>query len=201
MDRQIAEVDGELDSRVAAALLEGAEIKRTLAEGARTAIADVARQLTAAILAGNTLLIVGNGGSAADAQHVAAEFIGRFQLERRALPAIALTTDSSVLTSLANDYGVESIFERQVQALGRSGDVLLALSTSGASPNVLRAVAAARAADLLTVGLTGEAPGPLGAACELVVSVPSSSTPRIQEAHIAICHILCDAVEQAVSSS
>jgi D-sedoheptulose 7-phosphate isomerase len=186
---------------VVAALVEGAEIKRALAEGSTTAIVAVARQLTSALLAGHTLLLVGNGGSAADAQHVAAEFIGRFQVERRALPAIALTTDTSVLTSLANDYGVESIFERQVEALARPGDVLLAFSTSGASPNVLRAVAAARAAGVVTVGLTGALPGPLGAACDFILAVPSSSTPRIQEAHIAICHILCDAVEQAVSSS
>ena len=194
-------VERELDARIAAALLEGAEIKRVLADESVAAIAAVVRQITNAILAGHTLLLVGNGGSAADAQHVAAGFIGRFQVERRALPAIALTTDSSVLTSLANDYGAESIFERQVEALARPGDVLLALSTSGASPNVLRAVAAARTADVVTVGLTGEVPGPLGAECDFVLAVPSSSTPRIQEAHIAICHILCDAVEQAVSSN
>ena len=143
------------------------------------------------------LLVCGNGGSAADAQHVAAELVGRFRVERRALRAIALTTDTSVLTSIANDYAFDRVFARQVEALGRRGDVLLGISTSGASPNVLAAFAAAKERGLQTIALTGRDGGALGAAADLHINVPSSSTPRVQEVHRTILHVICDLVERA----
>jgi len=161
----------------------------------------MARRITDAVVGGGKLLLCGNGGSAADAQHVAAELVGRFIVERRALPAIALTTDTSVLTSLLNDYGGESVFVRQIEALGNQGDVLLALSTSGESPNVLAAVRTARALGLTTIGLTGERGGAVARSCDIAIRVPSSSTARIQEAHITICHVICDAVERAVAAT
>jgi D-sedoheptulose 7-phosphate isomerase len=195
-------VAGPLDGRrVVAALEESIDVKRKLAARSVGEISAAAEMLADALAAGGKILVVGNGGSAADAQHVAAELVGRFLSERRALPAIALTTDTSVLTSLLNDYGAEAVFRRQVEALACPGDVLLALSTSGDSPNVLAAVDAARAAGAKTIGLTGEGGGRLANACDIAVRIPSASTPRIQEAHITICHILCEAVERAVTAT
>jgi D-sedoheptulose 7-phosphate isomerase len=192
---------GSLEEVVASSLTESADVKRALAENAAGEIAAMARRITDAVVGGGKLLLCGNGGSAADAQHVAAELVGRFIVERRALPAIALTTDTSVLTSLLNDYGGESVFVRQIEALGNQGDVLLALSTSGESPNVLAAVRTARALGLTTIGLTGERGGAVARSCDIAIRVPSSSTARIQEAHITICHVICDAVERAVAAT
>ena len=149
---------------------------------------------------GHKILLFGNGGSAADAQHIAAEFVGRFERERRPWPAIALTTDTSVLTALGNDYGVEAIFARQVQALGQPGDLVLAFSTSGNSANVVQGVVQARALGLRTIGLTGQSGGRLASVCDLVLCVPSRRAARIQECHIAICHAICEAVELTLSS-
>jgi len=144
---------------------------------------------------GGKILLFGNGGSAADAQHIAAEFVGRFVRERRPLPAVALTTDTSVLTAIGNDYGFERVFARQVAALGRAGDVVVAISTSGASPNVLAGIDAARGAGLTTIALTGRDGGALAKRADLAIVVPSQSTARIQECHIAVGHVICEIVD------
>ena len=150
-----------------------------------------------ALASGRKLLLFGNGGSAADAQHIAAEFVGRFLQERPALPAIALTTDTSALTSIANDYGYDDVFARQVRALGVSGDVALAISTSGRSPNVLRAVEACRELGLTTIGLTGGDGGPLAGAVDLALCVSASRlSARIQETHILVGHVICELVDR-----
>lgn len=159
-----------------------------------------AELLASAIADGRRLLLCGNGGSAADAQHLAAEMVGRFMVDRRALPAIALTTDTSALTCIGNDYGFAHVFERQVQALGSPGDVLLALSTSGRSENVRLALTAARQQGMLTIGLLGGDGGPCAALCDVPIIVPSTSTARVQEAHGLIGHYLCEAVERAVTT-
>jgi len=146
---------------------------------------------------GHKLLLFGNGGSAADAQHLAAEFVGRFMRERRALPAVALTTDTSALTAIANDYGYDEVFARQVRALGARGDVALAISTSGKSPSVLRAVDACREIGITTIGLTGGDGGALAGAVDVSLRVSASRlSPRIQETHILIGHVLCELVDR-----
>jgi D-sedoheptulose 7-phosphate isomerase len=150
-----------------------------------------------ALRTGGKIVLIGNGGSAADAQHLAADFVGRFTRHRRPIPAMALTTDTSVLTAVGNDYGFEQVFARQVQALVRPGDVLVAISTSGASANVLAGVDAARRAGARIVALTGRDGGPLGAASDVVVRVPSDDIARVQEAHIVLGHALCRIVEDA----
>jgi D-sedoheptulose 7-phosphate isomerase len=142
--------------------------------------------------------IFGNGGSAADAQHFAAELVGRFALERKGLRAAALSTDTSVMTSLANDYGFEEVFARQIEALGRPGDVAIPISTSGNSPNVLRAIDASRKKSMKVIGLTGRDGGLMRSMCDLALVVPSPETPRIQEGHALICHIMCGLVEKEV---
>lgn len=151
------------------------------------------------VLAGGKILICGNGGSAADAQHIAAEFVGRYETERRALPAIALTTDTSALTALANDYSFERIFARQVEALARSGDCLIAISTSGNSPNVIAAVMAARNLGCSVVGMTGAKGKKLASLCDASLMVPSERTARIQEGHITVAHIWCELVDEAIA--
>jgi D-sedoheptulose 7-phosphate isomerase len=148
--------------------------------------------------AGNTILFAGNGGSAADAQHLAAELVNRFAYDRPGLPAFALTTDTSVLTSIGNDYGYEQVFARQVTAVSRPGDVLFGLSTSGRSPNVIAALRAARGREVVTVGMTGQASGDMDDCCDYVIRVPSARTARIQEGHILIGHILCGLIERAI---
>ncbi len=152
--------------------------------------------LTAALRAGRKVLVCGNGGSAADSQHFVAELVGRFTRERRAWPALALTTDTSILTAVANDYGFERVFARQVEAHGQPGDVLVGISTSGGSPDVLAAVETARAAGLTTIGLTGRDGGALGRAVDIHLNVPSPSTARTQEVHCTLLHVLCDLVER-----
>ena len=137
------------------------------------------------------ILLCGNGGSAADAQHLAAEFVNRFLIDRRPLPAVALSTDTSILTAVGNDFGFELVFAKQVQALGRPGDVLMAMSTSGNSPNVLSALRAGRESGMITLGLTGEGGGKMRGMCDHLLAVPSSQTPLIQEVHITIGHLLC----------
>jgi D-sedoheptulose 7-phosphate isomerase len=149
---------------------------------------------------GGRLFVFGNGGSAADAQHMAAEMVGRFARERRALPALALTTDTSVLTSVANDYNFERVFVRQLEALGRSGDVAFGISTSGDSANVLRAIEAAKAGRLQTVALTGGDGGLIGAAAEIHINVPDASTARVQEVHRTLIHAICELVEDSIDA-
>jgi D-sedoheptulose 7-phosphate isomerase len=147
---------------------------------------------------GGKILLAGNGGSAADAQHIAGEFVSRFAFDRPGLPAIALTTDSSILTAIGNDYGYEKLFARQVQALGQKGDVFIAYSTSGKSPNILLALQEARARGLVCVGLTGNLGGPMSEICDHLLEVPSPDTPKIQEGHLVLGHILCGLVENAI---
>jgi D-sedoheptulose 7-phosphate isomerase len=163
---------------------------------AQAAILTAADALRQALLGGRKVLVCGNGGSAADAQHVAAELVGRFTRERRAWPALALTTDTSALTAIGNDYGFERVFARQVEAHGQPGDVLIGISTSGGSPNVLAAVETARARGLATIGLTGRDGGALGRAVDVHLNVPSPSAARTQEVHITLLHVLCDLVER-----
>jgi D-sedoheptulose 7-phosphate isomerase len=166
------------------------------------ALLDVARKIAAAIIAalrsGNKLLIIGNGGSAADAQHIAAEIVGRYKQDRPGYAALALTTDTSALTSIANDYGFEQVFARQVEGLGQRGDVLMALSTSGKSPNILAALRLARERGLATVGFTGTKGENLRALCDHLLVAPSDDTPVIQQIHLAVAHGICDEVEQAM---
>lgn len=162
-------------------------------------LVDAAAAIVDSLRRDGKLLLFGNGGSAADAQHVAAELVGRFQRDRAALAAIALTTDTSVLTSIGNDDAYERVFARQVEALGREGDVAFGISTSGRSSNVIAALAAARTRGLRTVALTGRDGGPVGAAAEIHVNVPSESTARVQEVHRTLLHVICDLVEQALA--
>jgi D-sedoheptulose 7-phosphate isomerase len=144
------------------------------------------------------ILVAGNGGSAADAQHFAGELVSRFYFDRPPLAAIALTTDSSIHTAIGNDYGYEYIFSRQVQALGRTGDVFIAISTSGNSPNILKAVEAAKSIGLVVIGLTGRSGGKMKAMCDVCLCAPSDSTPRIQECHLVIEHSLCACIEESL---
>ncbi|MDC7787695.1 D-sedoheptulose 7-phosphate isomerase [Rhodoplanes sp. TEM] len=162
------------------------------------AIAEIAAAITRSFRSGGKLLIAGNGGSAADAQHIAAEFLSRMNYDRDPLPAIALTTDTSVLTAVGNDYGFDLAFERQVRGLARAGDVLIAISTSGRSPNVLAALKAAKKQGVVTVGFTGEGPRDMAALCDHVLAAPSSSTPLIQQIHIVAAHAICTVVEDAL---
>jgi len=169
---------------------------RRVQRDGQAALFAAADALLTALGAGRKVLVCGNGGSAADAQHVAAELVGRFVRERRAFPALALTTDTSILTAIGNDYGFERVFARQVEAHGQAGDVLVAISTSGGSANVLAAVETARSRGLVTIGLTGRDGGALGRAVDVHLNVPSPSTARVQEVHITTLHVLCDLVEQ-----
>jgi D-sedoheptulose 7-phosphate isomerase len=160
-----------------------------------SAIVQVVGACIEALRRGNKILFAGNGGSAADAQHLAAELVSRYAYDRPGLPAFALTTDTSVLTAIGNDYGYERLFARQVEAVGAAGDVFFGISTSGRSPNVLKAFDAARAKGLVTVGMTGRDGGQMPGRSDYLLLVPSDSTPRIQEGHIAIGHALCQIIE------
>src|SRR5438876_6667151 len=184
---------------ISASLREGAELRTVVARDCSVAIFEAAGLITMCLRAGGKLLLFGNGGSAADAQHLAAEFVGRFVRERAGLPAIALTTDSSILTAVGNDYGFDQIFARQVQALGRPGDVAIAISTSGNSPNIIEGVKAARKGYLKTIGLSGKDGGLLAAEADVVITIASTSTARIQECHITIGHLLCELTEEALA--
>jgi D-sedoheptulose 7-phosphate isomerase len=163
-------------------------------------IQQIGDRLIATLETGHKLIVCGNGGSAADAQHMAAELVGRFAMERRPFPVMALTTNSSTLTALANDHSYETVFSRQVEAFAQAGDILIGISTSGNSANVLRAVEAARAKGVFTIGLSGEG-GQLAGLVDLCLCVPSRNTPRIQEAHITVIHILCALIEKKLATS
>jgi len=158
----------------------------------------IAAAIVSALRSGNKILLIGNGGSAADAQHIAAEIIGRYKQDRPAYAAMALTTDTSALTAIANDYGFEQVFARQVEGLGARGDVLLALSTSGRSPNILAALRSARERGLVTIGFTGSKGEALGALCDHLFVSPSDDTPVVQQIHLSVAHGICDAIEQTV---
>lgn len=183
-----------------ASINEHLEVFESLRAGRLDTIESCAKLILDTFLNGNKVLICGNGGSAADAQHIAAEFVGRYENERRALPAIALTTDTSALTALANDYDFERIFSRQVDALAAEGDCLIAISTSGNSKNVLAAVMAARERGCKVIGMTGLGGKKLASLTDVCIMVPSDRTARIQEAHITIAHIWCDFVEERILS-
>ncbi len=190
----------ELADHMAGQLARSARVLEAMAGDAAlcATAARVAEVTVAALQGGRKLLLCGNGGSAADAQHWAAELVGRFLHDRPPLPAIALTTDSSALTCIGNDYGFDQVFSRQVAALGQGGDVLFALSTSGNSANVLAALEAARARRMVCVGFTGAREGRMDALCDHLLRVPSTETARIQEGHEALGHALCAAIEAAI---
>ncbi len=158
-------------------------------------IVDIARTMAVCLAEGGKVMFCGNGGSAADSQHLAAEFVNRFKMERPALPGLALTTDSSILTAIGNDYSFDEVFEKQVMGLGRPGDILVGLSTSGTSVNVIRAMREARRKGIITVGLSGRNAGEMGPVADHVLTVPSGDTPIIQEVHIAAGHMLCHLVD------
>lgn len=175
---------------------ESCAVKRSLSPEFLEAVWTLAERTVAAYGQGNKVLLMGNGGSAADAQHVAAELVGRFRLQRQALPAMALTTNSSILTAVPNDTGFEEIFVRQVEAFAQANDVVIAISTSGRSPNVIRAVDAARARRCYTVAWTGKGGGELAGRVDLLLAVPSDDTQRIQETHSLLGHMYCELVER-----
>ncbi len=166
--------------------------------GYRATMAEMAVRITIALRNGGKLLIAGNGGSAGDAQHIAGEFVGRLMFERPGLPAVALTTDTSVMTALANDYGYAHLFDRQVQALGKPGDVFLGITTSGRSPNVLAAFVAARKGGLATLGLCGRDPAPMLDHADLLLAAPAGRTAIVQQIHITAAHVVCGLVERAM---
>lgn len=177
-------------------LNKSAQVKIETAEKLSQEIAKAAELTINAYKKGNKILLCGNGGSAADCQHIAAELIGRFEKERKSLPAIALTTDTSVLTAVTNDYWYDLLFARQIEALGKKGDLLFALSTSGNSVNIIRAVELAKTLKLKTIGLLGGDGGKLKKIVDLPIVVPAQSSARIQEVHITIGHIICELIEQ-----
>jgi D-sedoheptulose 7-phosphate isomerase len=189
----------ELLPEIVREIQESIAVKEKLAGEAPELIADAAQMIITSMQSGGKLIVFGNCGSAADAQHFSAELVGRYRQDRKALPAIALTTDSSALTSIGNDYGFDTVFSRQLEAIGKPGDVALAISTSGNSPNVLGAVSLARKMGIATIALTGNSGGKLRSHVDLCLTVPSDSTPRIQESHSLIIHILSGIVENAMS--
>ncbi|MGR8978625.1 MAG: D-sedoheptulose 7-phosphate isomerase [Gammaproteobacteria bacterium] len=179
---------------------EARQVMRSMSEDDRiiAALEGAAKACVRSLREGGKVLLAGNGGSAADAQHIAGEFVSRFLIDRPGLPAIALTTDTSILTSIGNDYGFDRLFERQVQAHGNAGDVFIGYSTSGKSLNILNAFEEARRRQLICVGLTGNKGGPMRELCDYLLEVPSGNTPKIQEGHLVLGHILCGLVESAL---
>jgi len=188
----------DLISRISQQFSDSAHTKLDAIEMLAAPIAGAVEVMVGSLVSNGKILACGNGGSAADAQHFAAELVGRFEMERQGLAAIALTTDTSILTAISNDYGVKAIFERQVRALGQPGDVLLAISTSGNSPNVIEAIQAAQENDLRVVALTGKGGGQIGEMLrdsDIHICVPSDRTARIQEVHLLTLHCLCDGID------
>jgi D-sedoheptulose 7-phosphate isomerase len=177
------------------------EVHSRLLEACLPAMTAAADALIAAYRSGHKAIFFGNGGSAADAQHLAAEFLGRYLLERRPLPALALHANTSAVTAIANDYGYEHVFSRQLQALAAAGDVAFGISTSGNSRSILEALTAARKMGVFTIGLTGASGGRMRGLVDVLIAAPSNETPRIQECHILVGHALCDAVEQALAAA
>ncbi len=182
-------------NKASASLEATIETLRAFGESGLAQAVQAAEALAQALAAGKKVLVFGNGGSAADAQHLAAELVNRFLLERPALPAVALTTDTSVLTSIANDYHFDEVFARQVKGLGNKGDVAIGISTSGRSPNVIKGLAAARSREMFTIGLTGRQGGEMASLCDVVINAPSDHTPNIQEVHIFCLHLICELVD------
>lgn len=178
---------------------ESIKVKESLCKTELDNIARAAEAILKSLTAGGKLLVFGNGGSASDSQHIVAELVGRYKKERKAIPAIALTENTSSLTAIANDYGYDASFSRQVEALGKAGDVAIGISTSGNSVNVIEAVKKAKAAGLKTIGLLGCDGGKLKGACDVAIVVNSKDTPRVQESHITIGHILCELIEEGLA--
>jgi D-sedoheptulose 7-phosphate isomerase len=176
--------------------VESARVKVEFAERSAEAVMAAVEMIAEAFRSGRKILLFGNGGSASDAQHIAAEFVNRFEMERPGLPAIALTTDTSVLTSIANDYAFGEVFARQVRALGAEGDVAVAISTSGASPNVIRGVQAAKEIPMQVIAFSGRDGGRLAELSDIALVIPSTSVARIQESHITLGHVICELVDQ-----
>ena len=185
-----------MDKHIVEILQESITVKQDIIAHQIDVIVKIVNSIADVLSRGGKLLVFGNGGSAADAQHIAGELVGRFELERDALPAIALTTDSSVITSISNDYSFNEIFSRQIEALGTQKDVALGISTSGNSENVLAGIRKAKSMKLTTIGFSGGKGGELSKIADLCFIAPSSSTPRIQEAHITVIHIICKLVEE-----
>jgi D-sedoheptulose 7-phosphate isomerase len=185
-------------SQVVSSLQQGAELRIKVAQDCGRTIVKAASVIIESLRSGGKLLFFGNGGSAADAQHLAAEFVGRFVMERAGLPAMALTTNSSILTAVGNDYGFDQVFARQIAALGQPGDVALGLSTSGDSPNVIMGVEEARKKRMKTIALAGKDGGALSKCVDIPITVAAENTAQIQECHIAIGHILCQLVEDGL---
>ena len=183
-------------SLIAQFVAESIRVKSEFFQTQASLVAETSRKIADALRKRQKILLFGNGGSAADAQHIAAEFVGRFLPDRRALPAISLATDTSALTALGNDYGFNAVFSRQVEALGNAGDVAIGISTSGNSPNVVEALDAARKKGLLTIGFTGQDGGEMNGRADVLFRVPSRMTPRIQETHITLGHVLCELVDR-----
>jgi D-sedoheptulose 7-phosphate isomerase len=175
---------------------ESLRVKSEFFQSNAALIGQTAEKMARALGDGRKVLLFGNGGSAADAQHIAAEFVGRFIPDRKALPAVSLSTDTSALTAIANDYGYSAVFSRQVQALGNAGDIAIGISTSGNSPSVLEALDVARAMGMLTIGFTGQDGGKLNGRTDVLFCVPSRMTPRIQETHITLGHVLCELIDR-----
>lgn len=190
---------GSAEEQAMQLLLDGSNLLRRTAYRYAAQLAAAAARIAAALARGNKLLLCGNGGSAADAQHFAGEIVGRFLRERAGWPAIALTVDTSVLTCIANDYGYDRVFARQVEALGRAGDLLVAISTSGRSANVCAAAAQARAQGMAVIALTGPAPSPLAEISDLAFAIADAFTPHVQQAHLAIIHVLSQLVEERMT--
>jgi D-sedoheptulose 7-phosphate isomerase len=186
---------------IEAEFIESIYVKQQVIEGHLSTINDIANLLIESLRAGNKVLFFGNGGSAADSQHIAGELVGKFRRVRKAMPAVALTTDTSILTSIGNDFGYDYVFARQIEGLGQPGDVAIGISTSGNSPNVLRALQAARDIGMATVGFTGESGGQMQDYVDICFHAPSDSTPRIQEVHITAGHIICEMVEKTFAGS
>ncbi|MDO8682977.1 MAG: D-sedoheptulose 7-phosphate isomerase [Armatimonadota bacterium] len=193
-------MDTNTETLIVKALTESAQLKLQVAKELRNEIAAAAKLIGDVFLAGGKLLLCGNGGSAADAQHIAGEFVGRFRIERAALPAIALNVNTSVLTAIGNDYGFEKVFARQVEAMAVAGDALFGISTSGQSENVALAMDVARSKGCKTIALIGGVLGRVGEKADIAIAIPSRDTPRIQESHIAVAHVICDLVEQRVAA-
>jgi D-sedoheptulose 7-phosphate isomerase len=180
-------------------LRESADLKLRFAKESISDVSDAAAILQKSIKSGGKVLIFGNGGSAADSQHIAAELVNKYKQKRRALPALALTTDSSILTSIANDGSFDDVFSRQIEALGKKGDVALGITTGGKSGNVIKALKTAKSMDLRTIAFTGPDTSKIRRIADCRISVPSTSTPRIQELHITIAHIICELLEESFS--
>jgi len=185
-------------NKISQAIKESIKVKESVFKDQILNIESAARTMIASLKNGGKILVLGNGGSAADSQHFAAELVGRFKKERRALGAIALSVNTSTLTAIANDYGYEASFSRQIEALGKKGDIAFGISTSGNSKNVIAAIKKAHELGLKTIGLLGSGGGELAKICDILINIGSKDTPRVQESHITVIHILCELIEDDI---